>query len=124
MDSNAFGKLVRYYRKQRRWTQGELAERWGFTREYVSQIERGKRKLDKQEQVSRLADILNIPEERLEAVGKGVPRRFDATKPLEGGDLLLQQMSDRLSVTSLGKERAMKRLQREIVGTLERMKGI
>jgi transcriptional regulator with XRE-family HTH domain len=44
---------------------GELAERWGFTREYVSQIERGKRKLDKQEQVSRLADILNIPEERL-----------------------------------------------------------
>jgi tetratricopeptide (TPR) repeat protein len=36
----------------------------------------------------------------------------------------LQQMSDRLSVTPLGKERAMKRLQRDIVGTIERMKGI
>lgn len=92
MNSNAFGKLVRSYRKQRKWTQGELAERWGFTREYVSQIERGKRKLDKQEQVSRLADILNIPEERLEAAGKGISRRVDTTKPLEGDDLLLQAL--------------------------------
>jgi tetratricopeptide (TPR) repeat protein len=36
----------------------------------------------------------------------------------------LQQMSDRLSVTALGKERAMKLLQRDIIGTIERMKGI
>jgi hypothetical protein len=36
----------------------------------------------------------------------------------------LQQMSDRLSVTPLGKERAMKLLQRDIAGTIERMKGI
>jgi transcriptional regulator with XRE-family HTH domain len=92
MDNNAFGKLVRTYRKQRGWSQGELADRWGFTRAYVSQVERGKRKLDKQEQVFRLADILGIPEERLEAVGKGIPRRVDAKKSLGGDDLLLQAL--------------------------------
>ena len=37
-----FGALVRAFREQRDWTQQELAERWGFTREYVSQIELGK----------------------------------------------------------------------------------
>ena len=63
MDTNAFGKLVRSYREQRGWKQQELAERWGFTREYVSKIERGKRKLDKQEHIPHLADILAIPKE-------------------------------------------------------------
>ena len=70
MDGSDFGKLVRAYRQQRGWRQEDLAERWGFTREYVSQIERGKRKLDRQEQVTRLADILGIPDERLAAIGK------------------------------------------------------
>src|SRR5215468_8944494 len=65
MDNNAFGKLVRSYRKERGWKQEELADRWGFTREYVSQVERGKRKLDKPEQVTRLAEILGISEEQL-----------------------------------------------------------
>lgn len=92
MDNNAFGKLIRAYRKQRGWSQDDLADRWGFTRVYVSQIERGKRKLDKQEQVFRLADILGIPEERLEAVGKGMPRRGNAKKSLEGDDRLLQAL--------------------------------
>ena len=70
MDTNAFGKLVRASREQHGWKQDDLAERWGFTREYVSQVERGKRKLDKLEQVTRLADILGISEEQLAHVRK------------------------------------------------------
>src|SRR6266480_5666983 len=74
ISGNTFGKLVRAYREQRHWTQEELAEKWGYTREYVSQIERGKRKLDRTDQVVRLAEILDIPYERLEAIGKGIPQ--------------------------------------------------
>src|SRR5256885_10642758 len=75
ISSNTFGKLVRAYREQRQWTQEELADKWGHTREYVSQVERGKRKLDRTDQVTRLAEILEIPYERLEAIGKGIPNR-------------------------------------------------
>ncbi|HLX40806.1 MAG TPA: helix-turn-helix transcriptional regulator, partial [Ktedonobacteraceae bacterium] len=73
VSSNTFGKLVRSCREQRHWTQEELAEKWGYTREYVSQIERGKRKLDRTDQVVRLTEILEIPYEQLEAIGKGLP---------------------------------------------------
>ena len=93
LTDNAFGKLVKSFREQRGWSQGELAERWGHTREYVSLIERGKRKLDKQEQINRLADILEIPGERLDAIGKGVPqRRALAEKPADADDILLQTL--------------------------------
>jgi transcriptional regulator with XRE-family HTH domain len=93
MDSNAFGKLIRAYREQRGWKQEELAKRWGFTREYVSQIESGKRKLDKPEQVTRLADILGISEEQLIHVGKGKsPRQLFAQRPSGNSDLLLQAL--------------------------------
>src|SRR5713226_2569458 len=43
--AGTFGGLVRGFREQRGWTRQDLAERWGFAREYVSQIELGKRKL-------------------------------------------------------------------------------
>jgi transcriptional regulator with XRE-family HTH domain len=75
LNQNAFGELVRAYRKQRGWTQEELAERWGYTRGYVSLIESGKKKLDSLAQVVRLADILDIPQEKLEAIGRGIPTR-------------------------------------------------
>ncbi len=81
-----FGKLVRNYRLQRQWTQQQLADRWGHSREYVSQIERGKRKLDHVEQVNRLADILEIPSERLDAIGKGIPRRKGETQRSSNAD--------------------------------------
>jgi transcriptional regulator with XRE-family HTH domain len=100
MDNNAFGKLVRAYREQRGWKQGELAEHWGFTREYVSQIERGKRKLDKPEQVTRLADILGISEEQLAHVGKGMPpKRLSARHPGESDDILLQALLEPAQTT-------------------------
>src|SRR5215472_14168177 len=94
MDSNAFEKLVRAHREQRAWKQEELAERWGFTREYISQIERGKRKLDNPEQVRRLADILGISEEQLAEVGKqSSPKRPIAVeRGTERNDLLLQAL--------------------------------
>src|SRR5450432_370675 len=91
--TNAFGKLVKSFREQRGWSQGELAERWGHTREYVSLIERGKRKLDKHQQIYRLADILEIPTEQLDAIGKGIPQRQGrADKPAEADDILLQTL--------------------------------
>lgn len=93
LSRNAFGKLVKSFREQRGWSQGQLAEKWGHTREYVSLIERGKRKLDKQEQVNRLADILEIPPERLDSIGKGIPQRYTlAERPSNADDILFQTL--------------------------------
>jgi transcriptional regulator with XRE-family HTH domain len=89
---DGFGKLVAAYRRQRGWTQKELAERWGFSREYVCQIERGMRKLEKQEQVTKLADILGIPEEKLAAVGKTVRRLYPPVEGREADDALLEAL--------------------------------
>ncbi len=93
LNKNAFGNLVRAYRKQRGWTQEELAERWGYTREYVSQIEAGRKKLDSVAQVVRLADILDIPQEKLEAIGRGIPqRKIDAQEPKQADSAILQML--------------------------------
>lgn len=93
LNKNTFGQLVRSYRKQRGWTQEELAERWGHARVYVSQIERGKRKLDSMTQVMRLADILDIPQERLEEIGRGIPKRkIEVEKPEQADNAILQML--------------------------------
>jgi len=98
--SNAFGKLVREYREQMGLSQEVVAERWGYTREYVSLIERGKRKLDQIEQVYRLADILQIPHERLDAIGKGIPqRKIKPQHPSEGDDALFQALLEPAQTT-------------------------
>jgi len=100
MSSNAFGKLVRAYREQRGLTQEQLALKWGYTREYVSQIEGGIRKLDRIDQVMRLADILEIPYERLEAIGKGIPQqRLVAQNLQEADDVLLQALLEPAQTT-------------------------
>ncbi len=93
LNKNTFGELVRAYRQQRGWTQEELGVRWGHTREYVSQIERGKRKLDSMTQVTRLADILDIPQEKLEAIGRGIPKRkVDIQDPRQADSAILQML--------------------------------
>lgn len=93
LDNNAFGRLVESYRQQRGWTQDELGQRWGHSRAYVSQVERGKRKLTSVEQVMRLADILDIPEEKLEEVGRGIPqRKIKAEKPEQADSAILQML--------------------------------
>lgn len=93
LNENAFGQLVKAYRGQRGWTQEELAQRWGYARGYVSQIERGKRKLDSMTQVMRLADILDIPQEKLEEIGRGIPRRkIDVQKPEQADSAILQML--------------------------------
>jgi tetratricopeptide (TPR) repeat protein len=93
LNSNEFGDLVKAYRKQREWTQDQLAARWGHTREYVSQVERGRKSLDSVAQVVRLSDILDIPQEKLEAIGRGIPSR-KITNPTarEADDALLQML--------------------------------
>lgn len=92
LDKNEFGALVRVYRNQRGWTQEELADRWGHSRAYVSLIEVGKKKLDSVAQVVRLADILDIPQEKLEAIGRGIPTRQSSASVKEEGDSNLFQM--------------------------------
>ena len=92
LNTNAFGQLVKSYREQRSWMQEELAARWGHAREYVSQIERGKRKLDSMTQVVRLADILDIPQEKLEEIGRGIPKRKIAVEKPEQADSAILQM--------------------------------
>ena len=93
LNKREFGDLVKAYRKQRGWTQEELAERWGHSRAYISQIESGKKKLDSVAQVIRLADIFDIPQEQLEAIGRGIPqRRIKATSSKEADSAILQML--------------------------------
>jgi transcriptional regulator with XRE-family HTH domain len=93
--AGTFGGLVRAFREQRGWTQQDLAERWGFTREYVSQIELGKRKLYGEESVMRLAEVLDIPLERLQAIGKYVPHGARTAEHLaQADDALLEALID------------------------------
>jgi transcriptional regulator with XRE-family HTH domain len=92
LKKNEFGELVRAYRKQRGYTQDELAERWGHSRAYVSLIEAGKKNLDSVAQVVRLADILDIPQEKLEAIGRGIPTRQSKTPPSQQTENTVFQM--------------------------------
>ena len=93
LSSKAFGNLIKTYRVQRGWKQEELAERCGYSREYLSLVEQGKRKLTRQEQVNKLADLLGIPQERLDAVGKGIPnRKLLTVQGKESEDILLQAL--------------------------------
>ncbi len=93
LGKRTFGDLVRVYREQMGLSQSELAERWGYTREYVSLVERGKRKLDQIEQVYHLADILEIPQEQLDAIGRGIPqRKIDARNVRKADDALIQAL--------------------------------
>jgi transcriptional regulator with XRE-family HTH domain len=93
LNRNTFGQLVKAYREQRGWTQEDLAARWGYSREYVSQVERGKRKLDSVTQVIRIADILDIPQEKLEEIGRGIPKRhIDIQKPEQADSAILQML--------------------------------
>jgi tetratricopeptide (TPR) repeat protein len=65
----------------------------GFSREYVSLVELGKRKLYGEEQVLRLAEILEIPLATLAAIGRYAPRPPLALAEWdEAEDTLLQAM--------------------------------
>lgn len=92
LDNNEFGKLVRAYRKQREWTQYQLAERWEHSQAYVSQVEKGQRKVDSTAQLVKLAEILDIPLEKLEAIGRNIPQLSNKNKIIEIGDTVLQML--------------------------------
>jgi transcriptional regulator with XRE-family HTH domain len=92
LNTNEFGELVQAYRKQRGYTQAQLAEHWGHSRAYVSLIEAGKKKLDSVAQVVRLADILDIPQEKLEAIGRGIPTRHSKVQTPEQTENTIFQM--------------------------------
>ena len=92
MRNKEFGELVRSYRKQRGWSQEELAERWGHAREYITAIEQGRRKLSDTIQLVRLADILDIPQAKLEAIGRGIPERKTRATSKEDNSEVLQML--------------------------------
>lgn len=92
LHKSEFGELVKAYRQQRGWSQQELADRWGRSRAYVGQIEQGQRKLDDTKQLISLADILEIPAEKLEAIGRGIPERKIKTPTLAQADDVILQM--------------------------------
>ena len=91
LNKTEFGRLVRAYREQRGWTQEQLAESWGYSREYISQIEHGRRKVERLDQISKLADILQIPDERLRDIGK-LPPASIARTVAEADDVILQTL--------------------------------
>lgn len=91
LSKNEFGKLVRAYREQRGWSQEQLGHRWGYSREYVSQIEGGKRKIDRLGQISKLADILQIPDDLLRNIGK-LPPKPTVRTIAEADDAILQTL--------------------------------
>src|SRR5450759_230639 len=99
-DKKAFSRLVLAARRQRGWTQEQVAKKWGHTREYVSQVERGVRKLAKWEEVESLARVLEIPSERLDAIGKSLPeRQTEARTPSEADDVLFQALLEPSAAT-------------------------
>ncbi|MBF0546518.1 MAG: helix-turn-helix transcriptional regulator [Candidatus Riflebacteria bacterium] len=54
-----FGKRLKFFRKQRNWTQEELAEKADLDRTYVASIERGERNVSLLN-IVRLAEALEI----------------------------------------------------------------
>jgi transcriptional regulator with XRE-family HTH domain len=69
-----FGDVVRRVRKEKTWTQEDLAERSGLTTTYVGQVERGD-KVPSLTVVLKLAYALNVlPSELLETFGHVMQR--------------------------------------------------
>lgn len=54
-----FGKRVRQLRKQKKFSQEELAQKAGLHRTYISDIERGNRNVSL-ENIKKIADALDV----------------------------------------------------------------
>lgn len=64
-----FADWVQGHRKQRRWSQGELARRLGMHRSYISRIEGGAIQLPELETRRRFHEVFGTEESDLEAYG-------------------------------------------------------
>lgn len=60
-DSAAFGRRVAFYRKKRGYSQRELAGMIDRSETWLSQVERGVRKIDRMSVLERLAEALDVP---------------------------------------------------------------
>jgi transcriptional regulator with XRE-family HTH domain len=60
-DGKAFGRRVAFYRKRRGWSQTELAALLDRSETWVSQVERGVRRIDRMSVLERLAEQLGVP---------------------------------------------------------------
>ncbi|MGH7750202.1 MAG: helix-turn-helix domain-containing protein, partial [Candidatus Dormibacteria bacterium] len=60
-DSAAFGRRVAFYRKKRGYSQRELAAMIDRSETWLSQVERGVRKIDRMSVLERLAEALDVP---------------------------------------------------------------
>jgi transcriptional regulator with XRE-family HTH domain len=61
---NKFGKRIRELRKQKDWSQEELADKVGLHRTYIGTIERGEQNVSI-DNIEKLAKTLGISLERL-----------------------------------------------------------
>lgn len=76
-----FGKNVKYYRYQMKYTQAELAEKINISPTYLSEIERGMHSLD-YDKLELLSESLKIEPFQLFLQTKDIqlPRRIDMIK--------------------------------------------
>ena len=76
-----FGKNLKYYRFQKKYTQAKLAEKVDISSNYVSQLERGKHNIDF-DIIEQLCEILEIEPFQLFLKPKNeqLPRRIDMNK--------------------------------------------
>lgn len=58
--NNIIGKKISELRKNRGWTQKQLAEKIGVTQSYIGNIENGTRNLSNIETVNKLLEVFNI----------------------------------------------------------------
>jgi transcriptional regulator with XRE-family HTH domain len=87
------GQIVQRLREQLGWTQAELAEDAGMTREVLAHIEQGRRRVYL-DAVVRVAQALGVPATLLLACGQD-PAHLG--KPLKAGELCLLVMVPRQS---------------------------
>lgn len=76
-----FGKNLKYYRFQKKYTQAKLAEKVDISTNYVSQLERGKHSIDF-DILEQMCEILEIEPFQLFLKPKDekLPRRIDMNK--------------------------------------------
>ena len=79
---NIFGKIVKHYRFQVKYTQEQLSEKADISTTYLSEIERGMHSLDF-DKIEKLSNALNVEPFQLflpSNFNTNLPRRIDMIK--------------------------------------------
>jgi transcriptional regulator with XRE-family HTH domain len=82
----SLGAMIRFLRKQKGWTQDQLAARAGIGRSYISMLENDERPNVSARIVDRLAGALGVTSDYL------LRRADNPSSPKNGRDLLLEEI--------------------------------